>query len=175
MKKFEVKPLSIEQIMTLLRDHFDLDEYVRSRGYDESVGARESFTFIGHDGPRRVPLRTDENLVSFLKGLQNTSLPSVEAQLSMKNKQQQATEDWLQQRAKDRVEELEDENNRLLRAWEKTERRMEELEQKRNKDLAQMRQELNSIFLQIRQEQTQSVGELQSKIFGLQEEDKAIR
>jgi hypothetical protein len=42
----------------------------------------EQFTFIGHDGPRRVPIRTDADLGVFLNSLQYTRTPSFEGDIS---------------------------------------------------------------------------------------------
>lgn len=175
MKKFEKKPLSIEQIISYLKEFFNLEEFLQAQGEStDPTDIRQSFTFIGHDGPRRVPLRTDDNLVSFLRGLQNTDLPSIEAQFSQQGKKQGDRDGFLATRGKDHVERLEDENKRLLLRWEKTERRMDDFERQRTKDLEEMRKFINSTWQQMQQKQAEGVESLQGKIFDLQEADAKL-
>lgn len=176
MKKFEKKPLSIEQVIGFLKEHFNLEEFLRTLGEStDAADIRQNFTFIGHDGPRRVPLRTDDNLVSFLRGLQNTDLPSVEAQFSQQGKKRNDRENFQAGRAKDNLEKLEDENKRLLLRWEKTERRIDDFERQRTKDFEETQKFVKAAVMEMKQQQAESLKRVGEQISLLQQEDSAIR
>jgi hypothetical protein len=110
-----------------------------------------------------------------LRGLQNTDLPSIEAQFSQQGKKQGDRDALHASRSKDYMEKLEDDNKRLLLRWEQTERKVKEIERQKSQDLEEMKVFVNSKWEQSEKKNDQGVKSLLEKVFKLQEEDMAIR
>lgn len=146
VRTFPQRPATIDQVVNLLKAHFNLEGICRQRGIrgvPSVVGG--GLRMQGLDGLRRVPLLTDGNLSAFLVGLKNSRLPTIEVRLANSGRQTSkspprtaggsrsrtpgsADNGQRGRQPRDRVEQLEDDNFKLLRASDRVERRVVELE-----------------------------------------------
>jgi len=139
VKTFSERLGSIEDILGQLRAHFGFDDVCRRRGVDPTGvhvdSTPRTISVTGKDGARRIPLRNAEQLSNFVLSLQN-KMPSIEVQIVGPPGLPDPVVAAARQRQKNIVEELEHENANLLRAHDKVERRVTELERHRERDKA---------------------------------------
>jgi hypothetical protein len=132
VKDLSAASCSIEKVVALLAEHLGLQDLCRQRGLDvKKLGAGGALQIAGLDGPRRVPIQSDADLTAFLNNLQHTCLPSLEAQLAGGAGAAADASGPPAKRGReprDRVEELEDEKFKLMRATDRTDRRVDDLE-----------------------------------------------
>lgn len=174
------KPAQLRDVLSLLRDHFHLDELCAQRGQDPNYCAFKAgggLVLIGRDGGRRVPIQTDEHLLTFYGDLRNTVLPSLEVKFSGDDAGSRPSSalDGTRRREKKREEELEDENSKMLSEWEKIKLAVESMSMQRLKDQEEVKQLLGQLQVQLKQAQQESVKKVQEQIWALQESNKSTQ
>lgn len=175
------KPLTLAKVAATLESNpiFKFQDLCDQRGV-KAVDV--DLRLQGLDGNRRSPLHSDQDIETFLHGLQTSKIPVIEAQLPNDNTMAIASE--LQASApsrrhrgrdpRDQIEELEDANDKLSRATDRVERRLAELERQiattdegTERSVGIARREMMT-FLE------QSVNETNQKVAALKEDDAAI-
>lgn len=138
VRTFDGRPATIEEVIGLLNSHFSFKDVCSKLGLPVGGG---QLRFQGLDGPRRIPLKANNEMVAFFSSLQHTSLPTIEVRLPTATSSKTSptalaasavsVDDASRRRGRDprdHVEELEDANFKMMRAAEKVERRLTELE-----------------------------------------------
>lgn len=190
MKTFKTIPETISQLVELLRVHLTFADICSK--HDISVKKIEESGWlhvVGFDGPRRTPINNDESLNDFIKHVSHTPLPSLEVELAQSRGKPPvarvktevaappvaatATEKRGKD-ARDRVEELEDENFRLLRSVDRVERQLDELERKIDSS-KEYSERLSSVLRKdLTQSQDAAFRMIQTQIDELQQVDAGI-
>lgn len=172
---FSPRPLSIEEVVGLLCENFSFEDLVKQRGLNiRKLGVDgKGLHVIGFDGPRRVPIQSDKGLVDFLTGTKNTKLPSVEVQLAAGGKAKplpgQGPRD-----PRDRVEELENEKFKLLRATDKLEQRLDDLDRRLERSREEAKNNLHNATREINAAQEKTTKQLNARLDSLGQADQAI-
>mmetsp|Transcript_22367 Transcript_22367/g.64135 ORF Transcript_22367/g.64135 Transcript_22367/m.64135 type:complete len:775 (+) Transcript_22367:94-2418(+) len=198
VKTFAQKPLSVKDVVELLYQHLGLRELCGKHGVAKAKLSAEdgSLTVTGLDAHRRVPIRNDVGLITFLSTVVNTAIPSVEVQLGRLRPQAPPEAAATPAEAKaaaaakasaapggtgatcrpagDRVEYLEDANFKLLRGIDKLGRRIDELERRLRATQDEARMNLEVTRREILASQDMAVKELHGKVHELQEKDQSI-
>lgn len=75
----DIDGISIESLVDRLNEHFDLMKLMEKRKISkDAFEGSEYLAVVGTDGDRHVPIRSDEQLVSFFKAVANSKLPTIE-------------------------------------------------------------------------------------------------
>jgi len=133
LDKAGVDAMSFQSIVVRLKENLGFAELIAQRNIsmDALQAGTDGLALIGTDGSRHVPIRTDEQLVTFFKSIRNTKLPTLEVKLPQPGGAYKAAAreaPGLSKTAKDRVEELEDMNFKVSKTTQKLQRSVEELE-----------------------------------------------
>jgi len=177
---FSDKPLSIQQVLDLLVGHLGLQELCRAKQVDLSVLADESggATLTGFDGPRRVPIRGDAGLITFLAGAACTNIPSVEVQLPRPpaRKPVPPAEDRTAgaRVARDSIEKKEDVVFRLQGELRKLERRCVEMERMAETNKEEARRMVDVARRDFQKSQDDVVKQFDAKVDLLNQKDAEI-
>lgn len=200
MGTFRPRPLSIVQVVTLLSEHLGFEDVCTQRGVVAAKleasginGAKGGLLIVGVDGMRRVPVLKDTQLVEFFSGAKHTRLPTVEVQLAGtpalpgKTGKPETTDretggitpvgGSLQggaREARDRIEELEDDKFKLLRATDRLERRLDEVDRRLESAREEANRNLGIARRELTASQERAVTELKSEVRRLDEADQAI-
>mmetsp|Transcript_72081 Transcript_72081/g.167033 ORF Transcript_72081/g.167033 Transcript_72081/m.167033 type:complete len:757 (+) Transcript_72081:64-2334(+) len=175
---FSPRPLSIEQVVNLLNEHFSFADLCKQRGLNvKKISADgKGLLVVGFDGPRRMPIHSDKHLVDFLANPRNTRLPSVEVQLAAgtaapgKGPSQGPAQ--LNGRApRDKFEELEDDKHKLLRATDILERRLDDLDRRLERSREEAQCKLSAAVREVNASQEKQKKELQLQIDALVDAD----
>jgi len=182
VKTFSFKPVTVQDVLTLLTEHLGLNEVCGMHAIDPATLEREGsgLTLAGIDGPRKMPLKGDAGLVNFISTVQHTRLPSIEVSLTRKGPRvpdakvtdfsgDVAERQKRGRQARDKVETLEDSHALLLKGIEKMTRRILELERlvRENKDeaarnLTLARKEIDASEEKIKKEMSVQVEKLKA-------------
>ena len=140
IKRFEENSLSREQLAQLVRRNFELSDFdggAEVKGAAETRPVADLLLLVGHDGPRRVQIKTDDDLNAFFStSFQHTALPSIEVQLALVMKlKRRKVKDTMRQKWLYKMEQIAVENRELRSKWDRTVERLEELERARQRDL----------------------------------------
>eukprot|EP00418_Pyrodinium_bahamense_P001083 CAMPEP_0179017880 /NCGR_PEP_ID=MMETSP0796-20121207/4067_1 /TAXON_ID=73915 /ORGANISM="Pyrodinium bahamense, Strain pbaha01" /LENGTH=746 /DNA_ID=CAMNT_0020713623 /DNA_START=38 /DNA_END=2275 /DNA_ORIENTATION=+ len=172
---FSPRPLSIEQVVSLLCQHFAFKDLCKERAIDpDKLGGGNGLHVVGFDGPRRAPIHNDKQLVDFLANPRNTRLPSVEVQLVVASPVKgKATPMPHGRDPRDRIEELEDHKFKLLRVTDQLERRLDDLDRRLERSREEAKRNLGIAVREINDTQEKNKKELQVQIDALVEADEA--
>lgn len=174
IKRFEEKPLSCEQLAQLVRRNFELSDFDGGAEVEAAAETRpvaDLFLLVGHDGPRRVQIKTDDDLNAFFSTpFQHTALPSIEVQLALGMKlERRKVDDMMRQKRLDKMEQIAVENRELRSKWDRTVERLEELERARQRDLEDVKKLLSSTHGQLIRLQSEGRDSIEKRLFSLQE------
>lgn len=195
MGTFRPRPLSIVQVVTLLSEHLGFEDVCMQRGVVakklEAGGTNGAggLLIVGVDGMRRVPVLRDTQLIEFFTGAKQTRLPTVEVQLAgtpaLPGKPE-STDRGIRgvtkavgpplggaREARDRIEELEDDKFKLLRATDRLERRLDEVDRRLESAREEANRNLGIARRELTASQEHAVTELKGEIRRLDEADQA--
>jgi len=192
---FRPRPLSIVQVVALLSEHLGFEDVCTQRGVVAKrleAGGRNGaggLLIVGVDGMRRVPVLRDTQLVEFFSGAKHTRLPTVEVQLASipaARGKPEATDRSVKgiiafsgppqggaREAKDRIEELEDDKFKLLRATDRLERRLDEVNRRLESAQEEANRNLGIARRELTASQDRAVTELKGEVRRLDEADQA--
>lgn len=135
----DIEAMTIDSVVVRLNEHFDFAQVIAERNLSlEALTAGAgghvlgNMALLGTDGSRHVPIRTNEQLVTFFKSVSNSKLPSLEVKLSQPGSLHKAAASQasssVRRKPDDSVEELEDENFRTTEASQKLQQAVQDLE-----------------------------------------------
>ncbi len=118
IKRFKENSLSCEQLAQLVRRNFELSDFdgdAEVKGAAETRPVADLLLLVGHDGPRRVQIKTDDDLNAFFStSFQHTALPSIEVQLALVMKlKRRKVDDTMRQKWLYKMEQIAVENREL--------------------------------------------------------------
>lgn len=177
---FSEKPLSLDEVSRLLVSHLGFSDLCVLRGFshgDFAGNNANSLIVTGFDGPKRVPIQDDVGLVTFLSGIEITPIPSIEVRLPQKLAATAPSQEGAHgggRMAKDRVEQLEDANFKLLRATDKIVRRIEEVERQVSANKEEARRNIMVAQKEIQSSQDNVVAQFNERVAELRVKDESI-
>jgi len=174
---FATRPLSVDQVVETLVVHFAFEDLCRQRDIKvKNLGVNgKGLHVMGFDGPRRVHILNDKILVDFLASPKNTRLPTVEVQLTAgAAKGKPAATGPGPRDPKDRIEELEDEKFKLLRATDALALRLDDLDRRLERSREEAKNNLHNEVRDIYAAQEKTTKMLQSQLDTLGQADQAI-
>jgi len=169
LSKSEIDSITVESVVARLNEHFDFAELVAERKVNPEAlkAGTGGLSMMGNDGSRHVPIRNDEQLVTFFNTVVNSRLPSLEVKISQSGgplaksgagpSQPAAT----RRSAGDRVEELEDLNFKISKATQQLQKSVAELERSSVAD----REEAQRICTLTSKDLTQKVESVQQVVY----------
>lgn len=180
-----VRPLGYEQILGMLNGQgFDFQDLCKLRSVPaEPDLSKGELRLTGVDGARRVPFHSSNDIEAFLSSVKNTRLPTIEAQLpgstalaDPKTAHKIGVEAGRKRGrdARDQIEELEDANFKLTRAFTKVERRLSELERLLASNDDRNKRVIDHSQKTILDKLDKSVAEMNDQVAQLKEDDAAI-
>jgi len=162
MKKFDSPPLSIEQLMHILKDHFE-------------VTTRE-IHFVGVDGGRKAKVTNDTELSRFFLDRQGAGLATLEAHpTSTAATKAKERNELVSRRADERENHLATENSALRIALLRVEQRVKDLEVKEQSGLDEMKRLVTKTQSSIQSAHSDSLAAISRKIVLLQEESASFK
>eukprot|EP00927_Polykrikos_kofoidii_P077065 TRINITY_DN74054_c0_g1_i1.p1 TRINITY_DN74054_c0_g1~~TRINITY_DN74054_c0_g1_i1.p1 ORF type:complete len:821 (-),score=175.97 TRINITY_DN74054_c0_g1_i1:343-2646(-) len=190
MKTFKKTPKSISELLALLCEHLPFEDVCVKHDVNVKKVEKDGWLqVVGFDGPRRTPINGDEGLAEFFRSVSHTLLPSLEVELAQSRGKPPAAKVKTEvapppvaasvtpkrgKDARDRVEELEDENFRLLRSVDRVERQLDELERKIDSSKEHAERLTNVLRKDLTQSQDTAFSMLQGDIDNLKEVDTRI-
>lgn len=188
VKTVPERPGTLYRLVELLCETLRFEELCTKRGFNwkQVASTKGSLHIAGFDGPRRVPIRADEHLIQFFTGIQHTKLPSLEIQLVLSSVDKSpsspsrtpvapttpaGTGKRSIREVRDEKERLEEENFHLLRANDKVDRRVNELERLRSADREETERLVDFAKRELTSSHQEAVAQLQKQIDALVKKD----
>lgn len=180
-----VRPLGYEQILSMLNGQgFDFQELCKIRNVPaEPDLSKGELRLTGIAGNRRVPIHSSIDIEAFLSNAKETRLPTIEAQLpgssvladpKLAHKQGLEAGRKRGRDPRDQIEELEDANFKLTRAFTKVERRLSELERLLASNDERNKRVIDHSQKAVLEKLDRSLAELNDQVGQLKEDDATI-